>query len=330
MIEDNKQQKNNNAEAHEIKDFKKTVMDLNPVLDHTQDDGNSKKAEVKKPKRRTIRTYRDFALDALRGKPTSLANMIIQEKKKQEIQYNYSIKNKKNISMLVISVLVILFGVAAILFALWYTMDRKADDKKQPTKVLPKSLISFEYKKSHELDNESRRNIFDFVQETKGESSIPIGEIEILYFTKKDKDGSLKLAEPKDIFEKLDVRAPYQFTQNLLSQSTTGITSTIDGKSIFMIVKINNFDTTYQAMLSWEKNMLEDIGQYFDVNRKYFAQPFNDLIMYTTKDARVVLDDQANIVFGYSFIDSNTVLFFTDKKQFKLIIDTLRNNKEKE
>ena len=70
------------------------------------------------------------------------------------------------------------------------------------------------------------------------------------------------------------------------------------------------------------------MGDLFMVNKKYYAQPFSDLSLYN-KDTRVILDEEGQIVFGYSFVDLHTLVFFTNTLEFKKILTYLQNNRKK-
>lgn len=74
--------------------------------------------------------------------------------------------------------------------------------------------------------------------------------------------------------------------------------------------------------------MLFDLGAVFNINKKYYAQQFSDLSLYN-KDVRVILDEEGRLIFGYSFLDLDTLVFFTSNLEFKNIITSLRNNRER-
>ena len=290
---------------------------------------NSRKEDDKtsSPRRQTVRTYRDFAIEALKGKPTSLAKMIINEKKKDQVQHKHSIKNKNNIFLIILSGVLILLGIAAVAVVIIFTVTKNSDSLEKNTVVEPKSLIYFDFKKEKLLDGLDRSDLFRIAKEIKDTSDIPKGDIKIFYFTKRDNEGYKILANAEDFFKVLDVRAPYQFFRSLSSDWTVGILST-EGNSPFLILKMKDFDSSYASMLSWENNLLFDMGGFFSVNKKYYAQPFVDLVLYN-KDTRVILDDEGYVVFGYSFIDLRTLVFFTDNRSFSHLIETLYNKKEK-
>ena len=74
--------------------------------------------------------------------------------------------------------------------------------------------------------------------------------------------------------------------------------------------------------------MILDMGDFFGVNKKYYAQKFSDLSLYN-KDARVILDEEGKVIFGYSFVDLHTLVFFTNNTGFKKINAELQNNRER-
>jgi hypothetical protein len=254
--------------------------------------------------------------------------MIIKEKRKKEGKYKNSIKNKNNVLMIILSVFLVILGIAAIASVIVYVVNKNEVTTVKNQTVEPNSLIFYDYKTENLIDKLDRNDIFSIVKKIKNNSNIPIGDIKIFYFTKKDKDGYKVLAEAKDFFEVLDTRAPYKFIRNLTGDITTGILSTSDGKETFMILKMMDFETSYANVLSWEKNIMFDMGALFGVNKKYFSQNFVDLVIYN-KDIRAILDEEGYVVFAYSFIDLKTLVFFTSNNQFNNLIETLLNKKEK-
>ncbi len=74
--------------------------------------------------------------------------------------------------------------------------------------------------------------------------------------------------------------------------------------------------------------MLLDLGDLFKVNKKYYAQTFSDVSIFN-KDVRAVFNEEGKIVFAYSFIDLETLVFFTDGDAFKKIVTTLEMKNER-
>jgi hypothetical protein len=78
----------------------------------TEKDDNIR--EQNKEVKRVIKTYRDMAVDTLGNNPTSLAKMIIQEKKKKDLRSKASIENPKNKLFFALSIFLSLLGVMAV------------------------------------------------------------------------------------------------------------------------------------------------------------------------------------------------------------------------
>ncbi len=204
--------------------------------------------EIKRKK--SIKTYRDFAINALKGNPTSLAKMIIKEKKKREIDYKYSVKNKKNISLIIISIILVLLGVATIASVFIFVINKKNTLAEKSRVIAPQSLIYFDYRSELEVDNLNRNTILNKVSEFIKESNIPIGSTKIIYFSKYNKNGYKELISAGEFYNILDTRVSTSFPRGLSDNFTFGIISTIEKISPFMILKIKNFDSIYINMLA--------------------------------------------------------------------------------
>jgi hypothetical protein len=201
----------------------------------------------KKETRRVIKTYRDFAVHALEDKPTSLAKMIIKEKKKRNAQEEVSVKNPKNIFMITLSSILVVLGVIAIASIIIFINTRKdeREDKKFSSNV--NSSIEFDYKKMFELDG--LNSIKSASDEAFDNTTIPFGTIKNIFFTKKDNLGYPVQISPKDFLRELDTRVPNQFIRNLGSKFSAGVVSLEENKP-FLILETINFDASYSNLLA--------------------------------------------------------------------------------
>jgi hypothetical protein len=213
--------------------------------------GQKTKKEVEKVTKMSItKTYRDFAVKALKDKPTSLAKMIINEKRKEELKYKRSFKNKKNISMVILSVVLVLLGIASVASILVFSVLKKdeIDIKNKP--LAPKSIVYFDYKSENDLSNANRSDIVKIASDAIKNTNIPIGDIKIFYFTEKNSNGYKVLSTTKTFFDIMDTRAPSQLIRNLEEESTFGMIATLDETLPFYIIKLKDFDSSYDAILA--------------------------------------------------------------------------------
>lgn len=313
-------------EDNSNKDFKK--VDKNNI-DIKSSENNYPKNNNALKRKKTIKTYRDFAVEALKNKPTSLVKMIIEEKRKQEIEYNHSPKNKKNIFFILLSALLFVLGIVVVALVIIFLFQKSKEVETDKIPLEPKSLIYFDYKIENDISDADRSDIKKVSLEVIDETKIPIGDLKIFYFVKKDENGFKELVTSQDFLEILDTRAPLQFIRNLKEEFSFGVVSTIEGSSPFLILGINNFDASYNFLLTWERTLMSDLADLFNVNSKYNSLKFQDLDLYN-KDTKTILDEEGKIVLGYSFIDLKTLVFFTNDKSFKKIINSFQNNKKRE
>ena len=291
-------------------------QNINPI-----EENNNKKQKI------VIKTYRDFAVESLENKPTSLAKMIIQEKKKKEIAERTSIKNPKNTFLIILSSILALLGIAAIASLILFINTKKDVDKSKNQIKITNNVINHDFKQYYTLDNKD--DIKTAIKKNIKNSTIPFGSIKLLLFTEKDSLGYAKLTTAKKLITELDTRVPNQFLRNLKDEYALGITSSLDeNNSPFLVLETINFDASFANMLAWEKSMLYDIGPIFNVNQKYYSKSFNDIYLFN-KEVRAVLDDEGKLIFAYSFVDSHKIVFFTNNKSFEIILKTLENFEKK-
>jgi hypothetical protein len=73
---------------------------------------------------------------------------------------------------------------------------------------------------------------------------------------------------------------------------------------------------------------MSDLAEVLGVSYENNSQKFQDLNIYN-KDTKVILDREGKIVFGYSFVDLKTLVFFSSASSFKKITNSLQNNKKR-
>jgi hypothetical protein len=209
----------------------------------------SKFLNKKLEKRRVIKTYRDFAIEALKDKPTSLAKMIIREKKKREYEHENSPKSKKNIIIISLSSILFILGIIAVASVVILSFKNSEKNINDEVKIEPKSIIYFDYKIENDITGASRSDIKNILKNDTEEAKIPIGDSKIFYFITKDDKDVKKLTTAAEFLEVLDTRAPAQFIRNMKEEFSVGIFSTSDKIAPFLVLGTNNFDASYGFLL---------------------------------------------------------------------------------
>lgn len=203
---------------------------------------NENKPENKeKTVKRVIKTYRDVAVDALDDNPTSLAKMIIQEKKKREKAEKRSIKNPKNMTLIILSTVLSILGVLAIAGVVVFIITKEEEIKEKNTISQLVSSNYYDYKKIVEY---SSADVGELMKDLIKNSTIPIDSIKNLFFTKRNQDGYAYQVGAKGFLIGLDTRAPNQFIRNLKQQFSLGIINVGENKPYLVFETINGDAST--------------------------------------------------------------------------------------
>lgn len=287
---------------------------------------NNNPQRQKQNRIKSIKTYRDYAVDSLKGKSTSLARMIIDEKKSQEIKSTRAITQKKNIFMLSISSVLIFLGVISLIGIILFSLSK--NNYINNSTILP--IISFvKYDSIKEIDltvidySKMKEIMNNFIERT----IIPSRDIKVLYFFIENENEPKRVVTAREFIKILDTRIPAQLDRTLLPDFTVGLKH-FDSNLPFFIFKINSFDLAYVRMQEWEKTILFDLGPFLKVNKRFYSQNFVDLNLHNI-DTRVILNEEKEIVFGYSFLDMETLIFFTNTAIFETLRLSVKSQQER-
>ena len=135
-----------------------------------------------------------------------------------------------------------------------------------------------------------------------------------------------------ELFAVLEANAPPELERALGSSPTFGLYG-FKGGQPFLLFGVTSYDRAFAGMLSWEQTLLSDIGPLFGVSSRDILKNIGsttkeaagDVItikdaIIRNKDARAAFDPQGEIVFLYSFIDKQTLVFTTDEDTLKALI----------
>lgn len=98
----------------------------------------------------------------------------------------------------------------------------------------------------------------------------------------------------------------------------------------FILIKLDSYDNAFAGMISWEKNMADDILSLFasnDTVRSIASQtPFGDTTI-KNKDARILKDINGQTVLLYSFYNNNMLIITDNEETLKILLTHLDSEK---
>lgn len=175
--------------------------------------------------------------------------------------------------------------------------------------------------------NESRTGIIKTIQSRLGALSVPQNELRTIPITLEA--APITAAE---LFDRLETAAPEPLVRALGAVPTLGVHGFRGGQP-FLLFSVSSYDHAFAGMLSWEPELLHDIGPLFGVvpqeilagvSSTTAGALLNTLavkdVIVRNKDARAISDPKGSVVFLYSFVDKQTLVFTTNEETLKILI----------
>jgi len=220
------------------------------------------------------------------------------------------------------SSILFLAGLGAVGFSL---LNKSIRESPVPVKQVTREIIASEEKVTLSLTEKSSRQIInEFTSEV---LRVPedAGIRNIIPIFQAEADTPIK-ASAHDFINSLSARAPEPLLRSLYQEFFLGVHFRGVGEP-FIIFFTSSYDISSSSLLSWEGFMGEDLALLF--NEKITSikdYEFKDKIILN-QDSRSLEDEEGNVLFFYSIIDSNKIIFAKSSDTFKEILDRLRVSK---
>ena len=290
-----------------------------------------------------LKTYQSDVSEAIKRDNVSVIKMALAEKKRQEAEgltkQAVVTDSKKASLFFVLSAALIVAGIALIVYFSFFHSNNQGS-----VVGLPQNLIYAEKNTELKLDKADPAVLISGVGKTK-QSSRPAGTIENLLLTETDvgtstrEVGARHLITGSRLVTLLDTRIPAPLFRSIQDPYMLGIyqPQSTPSSEVFMILKSDSYDIAYAGMLEWEGTLKQDMTPLFSIPQNFNAapsgtasttasssassssQPFKDRLIQN-RDTRVLTDQSGKVVFLYSFVDPNTIIFTQSEEAFKEIV----------
>lgn len=271
-----------------------------------------------------IRTFQGDVAEALAKQQESLVSIQRAEKLKTESVAHVetseeSKKRKQFLYLLLGSLILIAMGAFGARFA-YVEFIRKTSP---PTIALPENrFITANTEASISFTSPTRDSLINGI--TSATLNTPRGELKHVII-KKSSEGKEEILSTKEFLSAMESRAPGNLVRALEPLFMLGAL----GDSTFAIFKLSSFENTFAGMLTWEKNLAEDIGPIFNTAELLRSLPpestFSD-VTDRNKDIRALMFGDQSILL-YSFLDSNTLIITDNLDTLRTLIDRLTQEK---
>ncbi|MEK7461460.1 MAG: hypothetical protein AAB586_00075 [Patescibacteria group bacterium] len=269
-----------------------------------------------------IRTFQGDVTEALQRERESLVSIQRAEHLKHPSN-NTATENSGNkmesFYLLAGSLLFFIFGLAGA----WYGYNEFVERTAMPIATAPiNRFVAIDSEVNLNLTTISREFIIKAVSGiVPGGAPNQIRQFTLTREGAQEPDYSFPISE---FMEKLEIRAP----GNLVRAFDPPFMLGAFGERVFLIIQINSFENAFAGMLTWEKDLNQDLGLLFATSELSRNLPtesvFTDLVD-KNKDVRILISGNQTVLL-YSFFDNKLII--TDSiETLRVLIDRLTREK---
>lgn len=270
----------------------------------------------------SVRTYQGDIASAVQHDNLTMSKIALLEQNKKSQNPTSSLTTpgafKAHLLLGIVVSLLFLGGVGAVVYS--FIIKNKANAPVEVAQI-EKELVDSESTSIIEIHNLSPEQILNAISNEV--TKIPQDK-EIRNIILVDTIDNIKTRVTLSAFlQHIGSRIPETLLRNLNAKFFLGINFEGEGKP-FIIMQTSSYDIAYSGLLDWEGYMKDDLkkifGKEIDETNSY---SFKDKII-ANKDTRTLEDGTGKVIFFYSLIDNNTIVFAKDAETLKEIIDRLR------
>jgi hypothetical protein len=290
-----------------------------------------------------IRTYATDVAEALEDKKTSVADMVLAEKRRNPGKKEGEPKKRSKLPYLLAAGVAVLLAGGLGVWLLSQDLSSGNETGTENTK-LPDAASFIVTDSEAELridaasDGTRRTLLLARIAEERS-APLTLGFIKHLYVTKASAGAAsdtppLRLASSADFFNALELGPPPQLFRSLRSEFMFGLHGT-GASEPFLILKTDFYEGAFSGMLDWEETAVADLeglittarasSQAASTSEASVPEPspaFKDEVIQN-RDARVLRDAAGKSVMLYSFPDRETIIIATNEATLTELFDRL-------
>ena len=287
--------------------------------------------EDNKLKNKNVKTYTADMVKAIESDKGGLIKKIIHEEEEHEAEkVNLSPSSKKNRAFMFISFVLIVIALAVLIFLAFF------NNKINTVSIVPQatSIIFTDQTDFTPIDGLTKEKIAETISNEANNTKIKVGGIDGIYLTENKKVIG---------FNRFNTLLKNNLTANqlalisdnfLLGAFKSGLSSISPNVGdLFMLLKVRSFSDIFPVMQSWESKMLYDLHGFFGValsseTNYLFTKSFEDGIV-ANKNARILRDNNGQIVLMYIFADDNSIIITKSENAVSELILRLNSSQIK-
>ena len=281
-------------------------------------EADNKKNEIKpvsksvpKAPRPVVETFAGDMADFIGGAGEGVVKKIIHgEEDKEAEKKNLSPQSRKNKAYMFMGFLLLVLAVSLSVF--FFTKRKSTDTVTIQPQFIP--LIFTDQSTSFEVLGMKKDEIAQTVFNEVNNTTVPPGGVEAIYLTE-----NKQMIGLRRFITLIDSHfSPVTDTDFVSDNFLLGVVknqsnaSPNSGTGLFILLKVRSATDIFDSLRAWEPNIVNDLHGFFGINlssntQYLFTKSFEDGIV-ENKNARILYDQNGNVVLVYIFADDNSVI----------------------
>jgi flagellar basal body-associated protein FliL len=282
-------------------------------------EADNKKKEIKNV---PVETYAEDMAQVIGADAGGIVKKIIHSDEEREMEKkNLSPESKKNKIFILVGFLLLIF---ALVIALFLSSSQKANTVPIQPQFIP--LVFTDKSTSLEISGLKSDDIKQMVLNEINNTTVAAGGVEGIYLTENKKTIGLRrfitLTESHFVPNSNTAFVSDNFLMGVVKNQANANANS--GTGFFILIKVRSATDIFDSLRASEPNLLIDLHGFLGINinsntNYLFTKNFTDGIIQN-KNARILYDQNGNIVLMYIFADDNSVLITDSQNAANQII----------
>ena len=282
----------------------------------------------KKSTGEAIKTMRDDVARAVETQKLSLSQIVLLERQKQareEIKTGFPERERGQKVLISASIALVLIATGIIFYVALVGAPRITDTT-LPGKISRESIVHADSERALDIGGLPKVNILSQIRGVVLDTAVAPGKVTSVIFTDGQGD-SLVEFHAADFISALSLATPSGFGKSLDAPFMFGVHNSGGANHSFLIFKSRSYETTFDALLSWEPKMAELLYPLGADTKLAGEETWQDVVIKTIS-SRALISRGGHINLVYAFLDKRTLLITTDTDTFALVVERYATPKD--
>lgn len=265
-----------------------------------------------------IKTMRGDVVRAVETQKLSLSQIALLERQKrtnEKIEIELRERGQGQRIVIGASIIFILAATGVISYLAFFGTALPTTDTTLPGKISRESIVHADLERAVDIAGLSGSDVRAKMREIVLNTTVAPGKVTSVLLAN-GREGVQAELGAADFTSALSLAAPSGFSKSLDISFMFGIYGSGGANHGFLIFKSRSYETSFDALLSWEPRMAEDLLAALGADIGYAAGATWQDAVIKTIFSRALISQSGRINLMYAFLDKRTIVITADKDTF--------------